>query len=478
MNIINPAPFFHKVLIQHRIGAGLTHAKKIIMILTHAASNGVLKRCWIKFLTVIFVLVLSLILRLHNYEQYPQRGATSDEYTYAFLGMSLLKDHIPISWSSFPVYENRRHLTIKKLYFPIVWPYFDHPPLSGFLTGGLSLLVGHDSFEKVDLKTIRLVPIFLSMLSSILVFLIAFRLYSYKTAAWALLIYATTTIFVINGRIALSENLLTPLFLLSLYLFSLFEKKISYIKAIMFGILSGLAFWTKELGIVIFLALFYLFKKNNLKLKPFVIFTAVSFLIIVSYFLYGAYYDWVLFIKIWSFQSGREIGPQTLHMLLNNPIIVNKPYMDGWYFFGFLSIFYSLLDLKKNKLIVVPSLLYFLLLIFFLTRHGEMGWYVIPLFPFMAIASAWILVESIENRNWHIFSLLLFVGMAQIKFLYEDIFGLTPGQFRIILVLLLGPLLVASLFNREKLFKILSNAWFYIFIIGNVILTYNYIHPA
>ena len=432
----------------------------------------------IKILAVIFILIISLILRLHKYEQYPQRGATSDEYTYAFLGISLLKDHVPISWSSFPSYKNLRHLTVRELYFPIVWPYFDHPPLSGFLTGGLSLLNGQDSFEKVDLKTIRLVPIFLSMLSSILLFLIAFRLYNYKTAVWALLIYSTTTIFVISGRIALSENLLTPLFLFSLYLLTLFEKKISYTKAIIFGILSGLAFWTKELGIAVFLSLFYLFKKNNLELKPFVIFIGVSTLIIASYFLYGAYYDWDLFLKIWSFQSSREIGPQTLHMLLSNPIIVNKPYMDGWYFFGFLSIFYSLTDFKKSKLIVVPALLYFLLLIFSLTRHGEMGWYVIPLFPFMAIASARMLVQSIENKNWYIFTLLLFVGMAQVKFLYQDVFGLTPGQFRIILVLLFGPLITASLFNKEKLFRVLSNAWFYIFIIGNIILTYNYIHPA
>ena len=205
-----------------------------------------------KIAVVVLILLLSLVLRLHNYGLYPQRGATSDEYTYAFLGISLLKDHVPVSWSAFPAYENIRHLTVKKLYFPIVWPYFDHPPLSGFLTGGLSLLVGQDSFEKVDLKTIRLVPIFLSMLSSILLFLIAFRLYSYKTATWALLIYSTTTIFVINGRIALSENVLTPIFLLSVYLFTLFEEKISYRKAIIFGILSGLAFWTKELGIVVF----------------------------------------------------------------------------------------------------------------------------------------------------------------------------------------------------------------------------------
>ena len=227
-----------------------------------------------------------------------------------------------------------------------------------------------------------------------------------------------------------------------------------------------------------FLSLVYLFKSKNLKLKPFVVFIGVSSLIIGSYFLYGAYYDWELFLKIWSFQSGREIGPQTLHMLLTNPIIVNKQYMDGWYFFGFLSIFYSLVDFRKNRLIAIPALFYLLLLIFSLTRHGEMGWYVIPLFPFMAIASARILVESIENKSWYIFAFLLFVGMAQVKFLYEDVFGLTAIQFRIILIMIFSPLLIASFFKREKLFRALSHTWFYICIIGNIILTYSYTHPA
>src|SRR3989339_101946 len=109
----------------------------------------------IKILLVILIVFMSIILRLHNYEKYPQRGATSDEYTYSFLGMSLLKERVPISWSAFPAYKNIQHLTIRNLYFPIVYPYFDHPPLSGFLTGGLSLLVGQNTFEKVDLKTIR-----------------------------------------------------------------------------------------------------------------------------------------------------------------------------------------------------------------------------------------------------------------------------------------------------------------------------------
>ena len=175
----------------------------------------------IKITLVIFILLLGLILRLHNYSVYPQRGASSDEYTYSFLGISLLTKHIPISWSAFTAYKNLQHLTIDKLYFPIVYPYFDHPPFAGIIVGGWSILFGQDSFPEVNLKTVRLVPIFLSTVSQILVFLLAWKIFNFKTGVWALLIYSTTTIFAISSRVVFAENVLTPLMLLAIYLFSL-----------------------------------------------------------------------------------------------------------------------------------------------------------------------------------------------------------------------------------------------------------------
>src|SRR3989338_10877768 len=108
-----------------------------------------------KVFIVFSILLLGFFIRVHNYSIYPQRGATSDEYTYSFLGVSLLKEGIPISWSNFSVYKNKYDMTIRDLYFPIVYPYFDHPPLNGLLVGGLSILLGQDTFVDIDLATIR-----------------------------------------------------------------------------------------------------------------------------------------------------------------------------------------------------------------------------------------------------------------------------------------------------------------------------------
>lgn len=432
----------------------------------------------LRIFLVVFILFIGLILRLHNYSVYPQRGATSDEYSYSFLGVSLLTKHIPISWSAISAYKNRSDLTIKNLYFPIVSPYFDHPPLNGLLVGGWALIFGQDTFSKIELKTIRLVPIFLSIASSVIVFILGLRLYNFKTGIWALLIYSTTVIFVMNGRVALAENLLTPFFLATIYLFYIFRTNMNFKKTIIISILCGLAFWTKELGIAVLLSMIYLFIAEKIKPKLTLALISTYLFFVLFYILYGMYYDWELFKAVLTIQSDRAIGPETLLYIASTPIIVNKIYYDGWYFLGFISFFLSFLDYQKYRFILVPAFTYFLLMIFSLTQRGEMGWYLIPLFPFMALFTANFLVEGLEKKNWSIFALLIFVGLYQVQYLFKSNFGLTPMQFRMILVLMFCPFLLAYAFKKERLFAKLGNAAFYIFILCNIFLTYNYIHPA
>lgn len=432
----------------------------------------------LKILLVVSVLLIGLILRLHNYSLYPQRGATSDEYSYSFLGVSLLTKGVPISWSAVSGYKNRSDLTIKNIYFPIVYPYFDHPPLNGLLVGGWAILFGQNTFSKIELSTIRLVPIMLSMVSGIFIFLLGLRLHNFKAALWALLIYSTTLIFVMNGRVVLAENLLTPLLLVAIYLFCIFRKKMTFKRTVLIGIICGLGLWTKELGIVIFLSMLYLFVAEKIKMKLTVALTIISLFFAVLYVGYGAYYDWEVFKAVVAIQSDRVIGPATLLYLTSTPIIINKVYYDGWYFLGFLSFFLSFLDYHKHKFLLFPAFTYFLLMIFSLTEKGEMGWYLIPLFPFMALFTASFLVEGLEKKNWSIFLLLIFVGLYEVEYLYRANFGLTPMQFRIILLMMFGPFTLSYVFRKEEFFVKLGNIAFYAFILGNILLTYSYIHPA
>src|SRR3990167_2094990 len=133
-------------------------------------------------LLFIIVLFISLWIRFYNYTYFPQRGATSDEYTYSFLGTSLLNKGIPISWSAFRAYPSRQDLTVEGIYFPIVKPYFDHPPMYGVLLGVFLFPFGQTDFVDQKLETIRLLPIILSTLTGILLFFLAKRLYGFSAA--------------------------------------------------------------------------------------------------------------------------------------------------------------------------------------------------------------------------------------------------------------------------------------------------------
>lgn len=427
---------------------------------------------------VMAILLLGVLLKVHNYTVYPQRGATSDEYTYSFLGLSLLTKGIPISWSHFGVYKNRQDVTIDTIQFPIVWPYFDHPPLFGIFVGGWSLLHGEDSFEKIKLSTIRLVPIVLSVVSSVLVFLLTYRLTDYMTAVWALLIYSTVTIFVIQSRVVLAENFLTPIFLAAMYFFHRVVKKMSIRRALLLGLFGAVAFWTKESGITLALALFFLLLQNKVK-RPFVMtFLTTATLGIMGYALYGWIYDWETFVKIFALQGGRDVGPQTLWYLLSTPVIVNKVYYDGWYYFGFFALAVLFSQIKRYTLILIPSLIYFLFLLLSLTQRGERGWYMIPLYPWMAIASAVILRDAGEQQFGRYIVFLLLVGFVFFEFMFQALFGLTSAQFRTLFLLLFGPAVLAFSVNKDRFARPLYNFYFYLAIIVSTYATVAYVHPS
>jgi len=429
---------------------------------------------------VILILILGFLLRINNYTANPPRGASSDEYTYSFLGMSILKTGVPTSWSYFPQYSEHAHnfdLTIDHIYFPMVTPYFDHPPLFGILVGGWALLNGETTFDSITLGTIRQIPILLGMITSILVYLLALRIYGKKTAIWSLLIYSTATIFVMETRTVFAENLFTPLLLLSILTVSSINKHISYKRVITLGIIAGASFWVKELGIVVFLSVISLLLMQKVKFKMLVILTSIFIFSGLCYMLYGYLYNWELFKSIVFVQSAREIGPHTLYSLFFNPIVVNKQYMDGWYLLGFVSFFSSFTNFDKNRLLLIPAFVYFFLCLFFLTSKAEMGWYMIPLFPFFAIFSARQLIESIQNKGWYIFVVTLFIGMFAIQYRIEPKYGLSEIGFRVLLVLLFAPLFITGILKKEKLFTLFSNWWFYLLIFATALITYRYIHP-
>ncbi len=426
--------------------------------------------------TLIIILLVGLFLKFYNYTVYPQRGATSDEYTYAFLGLSLIRTGIPVSWSFFP-YPDRTDVTIGGILFPLVRPYFDHPPLTGILVGAWSLLWGQNTFDAVSLATIRIVPIAFSTISSVFVFLVTRELFDFPTAWWALAIYLTAPIFVISSRVVVAENLLTTVILATIYLYTVFRRKKTTLYAVALGALAGVGFLMKESGIVLGLYILFMLIKDKVKPKLTVLSLGTWVLFIIGYVLYGFWLDKDTFLKIFSFQSSREIGPQTLWYLFSTPIIINKIYQDGWYYLGFVALFLSFAKQKYARL--TPMVFFYVLfLLTSLTKEGQSGWYLIPLFPFMAVATSETLRTALVSKSWFFFVFLLFLGMFMIQYGFEPNFGLAPVQFRVLTGILVLPFVLLFMFGKEKWLMRVGPIWFYLFIFGSSILTLTYKHPA
>lgn len=426
----------------------------------------------------LLVIILSLWIRFYHYTYFPQRGATSDEYTYSFLGTSLLTKGIPVSWSAFQAYETRDDLVIDHIYFPIVKPYFDHPPGYALTLGAFLLTFGQADFSSQQLGTIRLMPILLSTLTGILIFFLAKREYGFSVALLSLSLYSTVTIFVMNQRVSVAENQLALLFMLALYLFSRWQKKLTGRRIALLGVIAGIGFITKIMGLALFVSLLFLLIYKKVRWENISIFLLVFAFCVSLLLFYAVYYDWNLFWKIQNMQSGRNIGPESLWMLLLQPVIVNKVYYDGWYFLGFLSLGYLSVEYKKHLHVLVSAGVYFLFLLSSLSKIGQSGWYMIPEFAFMAIAIAVFIMNMLKKKSVAFLLVLFLIGISQIQYFYEPYFGLTPLTFRMIVALLFLPLILLFIFRKNVWFGRISYLYLFLSLLTTIAITHRYMHPS
>lgn len=431
-----------------------------------------------KFLIVFFLLLLAFTLRWHNYSFYPQRGATSDEYAFAFQGISLLTQAVPIGWSAIPLYKTVVNLTIDGLYFPIVRPYFDHPPLFGLLVGAWAILSQESTFEAVRLATIRIIPVILSTLSAVFLYLLAKKVYGSKVALWSLAIYATGTLFAVSSRIVVAESLLTVFFLLALFMVSVLPKNPPVWQLLLLGVVCALALLSKVLGVVVFLSVVVICFWRGFGVRRLLWIILPFVLGLGAFYLYGRAYDEGLFWAIQTYQGSRLVGPNALWMLLTSPIVVNKVYYDGWYFWGLFALGLASFDSKKNMMVVIPAFLYIFLLLASVNQMDVHGWYVIPLFPFLALAGGKLLEEIQQKVSFVLGIFAVFVWLPIYRELYEIPFGIAPSVYRGFLFFLLVPVLGSVLFGSRLWYRRFARMLCLLALFGTMIITFRYIHPA
>lgn len=443
---------------------------------------------WLRYLILALLVFITLFvgykLRLNHYADVPFAGESRDEFSFAWLGLSLLQTGRPVATSGIEGYTHVwKYINVSNIFqsfanpnpFPIDTPWFDHPPLFGLVPGGYAYIKGVRQFADAQIGIIRRPMLWLGVINIFLIFILTSLVINKKVGLMAALIYATDPLVVISSRMVQAENLIVSFFLVSLIFYFLFYKvKKNYLFWLTIS-LAGAATLVKLSGISIALALVIItliLEEKNKFGKALLIVVGV-FLIFLLFPLYGFAYNWPLFKTIFLTNSSRYFrdGLAGFYLIIAQTNIT-RSFFDGWIMFGWFSIFFLVSKIKKeSKLwwIVVPVISY--LFVYLIFGSEGYGWYKIPFYPFLMMSVAWIFNWALQNESLlvNLFSILIIGGTMLNKFIKPENIKNNFWLFRFSLLLIFSCVFLPNL-PITKNIKILSNkivTWIiFFFLIG------------
>lgn len=402
------------------------------------------------YIILFAILLLGFVLRADNLTTWPRFGATFDEFAWTWLGMSLIKEQVPSSWSSHEAYEgHREHKVYKDAKFWIVKPYLEHPPFFGFVAGSFAIINGANSFFDVTIEKVRPLSLMLGLLSIVILFFLVKQLYDERVAILSALIYATIPTVVIGSRIVQNENFFIPFFLLSLFLIVKFiqTKKSLYrnLVALICGVLiiSKIPWAAATLAIVSTLV----YKSKYLDAGK-ILFVAAAFFI--GFLIYGFYFNSEIFINLWKLQLQRyDLTFNSVFALFTSPFLVDRIVVDGWIYFGWIAFFLLLIkDFKQNYFLILGLLAYLGVFIFAIPNEPGHGWYRYPFYPFLAVSIALFIKEYFNKNTILTFLFILLVGLSMLELSFKAQFGFSFLTFRMFLLATL--IILIPLFLKNK----------------------------
>ena len=409
-------------------------------------------------LLLLASLKLGFYLRSIGYSVIPDPFIILDEHTNVWHGLSIRSSGVPAAWSILPFYareaksigaggnidgfnlsvDGKKPRLSDYSSFPkpvvgvselnygrglshtqFVQPYIDHPPFGALI---LSLFVSKEAktFKDVSDYDLRRASLYLGTITQFLIFVLATLL----TEKWvvgiiASFIYATVPSYVLMSRYALLENVMSPLFLLSIILLLLAKgrlkrkdsDRLTFLLILIAGIAGGLVALTKIAGWFLILADIILMLVWKFGFRRISVYVVPAFLIGSLYFIWGFYLSPKLFLDLFLTQASRDfIGSINFLVTSWKVSIFNFP-VDGWWTGGFLSLF--MIPREKRYLPIFVSVLMVLMSALFLVGSNY-PWYFIPLIPFMAISVAIFFYNiSLKPDPLHIlFAFFFFVSSS------------------------------------------------------------------
>jgi 4-amino-4-deoxy-L-arabinose transferase-like glycosyltransferase len=449
---------------------------------------------WVHLIVFVFVFLFTFILRAHNYERTPTSNHL-DEQLYAWSGMYLVEEGVPVSWSTLD-YPKRNEVFEGEINYKggspkasvvLYKPWLDEPPLFSYLVGYSAHLFGAEKTDFVPSSFIRFPIVLISAITSILVFLIAKKVSGFWTGILSMLVFGTVPVFVFASRTAMPETLISFFYSLLVFMIILFEKKLKFWYILPLPVLAGLAGLSKPTGffllpIAIFFVVKKLYENKNLKLAPkYILYMLVALApFVIFFFWWGVHLDKELFMRINSIQSNRPVGFGSLAWFFITPSVDTSILRDSWYVFGLLSVAYFLFSKKTNlQKIVIISFVYWILVVMISGGENDLlSWYRFPAFPFMAIIMSWGLIKLVQMADF--FASFIAAGMLlgnRMLLVTPLLQNVRPPTYRFVL----GSLMLPSTLNMilEKKILISLSKWIIIgIIVVGIYLNTKYIYNA
>lgn len=378
-----------------------------------------------KIIIFTFILVLAFFLRKKNYAQIPIPGQSVDEYSYSWVGLSLIKTGMPIGISGIPGYQNQfsKYVNVDRLYqtlssdpLSINYPWMDHPPLLGLITGGYAAMSGANVFDDTTALLIRRPIIIISTFSVALLMIFCWLNFGFLSATLSGLIYATTPLVVLSSRMIQAENAIIPCLLMTMIFVSLYLKQKKDIWLILAGIIAGIATLFKLTGVVCCLFTFLALLNDNQKinrkfLQDFIFFGLIAFSITSLFFFYGSAYGIKNFFNIFFSNTNRfyGIGASAFTDLIKNQRLTQHKFLPeiwliaGW--FTFIISFFSQKRQAKSNLIPIAIISYLMVYLFFGSQ--PYGWYTFPFWPLLILSLTSFFSHHLKHQNDLLISFLL-----------------------------------------------------------------------
>lgn len=420
---------------------------------------------FIIWLILSFVIVLvGYSLRKDDYATVPLPGTSMDEYSYSWVGLSLIETGYPVGISGIDGYKNQlyKYINVDDVYqstaggnpLKINYPWFDHPPTLGLITGGYAWMKGARTFEETNAYLIRKPMLWLGSLTLASLMVLLLINSGYVASVVGGIMWATIPSVVISSRMIQAENGVIPFWLLSLIFISLYRKnrKLGYL--IFAGLLAGVVTLFKLSGIVCLLSSIVILLSDSRRYlkRDLMVFFFYYSLIASLFVVYGLIIDPYQFIAIFLSNSSRYygIGSEAVLKLLTQTKLTNLKYItEPWLLVSWLAFFVAL-SRKKLSVYAISLCSYLAIYIFF--GSYPYGWYSFPFWPFLIAELAVLLsssIRSVVSPLWAFWSLLLVGGYYLTKFVNIEEFQRFSSWWKNSIFIISVLLMIVSVMKKK-----------------------------